>query len=134
MIPKNEVEIAFLAKTPRAQYPVGAFRTYSKAKIHPFGEDTNHTHFFSNSCFSYVPQRGIASLRWKFYSNCVFWMMTSFRLSSACHSIRQRIGALPGEQTKMGKYLRGVWHCLCTVAGEIGNHSSCVISRSSSLP
>ena len=42
---KNAVERAFLAKTPRAQ------RTYSKAKIHPFGEDTNHTHFVQTLVF-----------------------------------------------------------------------------------
>jgi hypothetical protein len=42
---KNAVEKDFLAKTPRAQ------RTYSKAKIHPFGEDTNHTHFIQTLFF-----------------------------------------------------------------------------------
>ena len=45
LILKNAVEKDFLAKTPRAQ------RTYSKAKIHPFGEDTNHTHFVQTLVF-----------------------------------------------------------------------------------
>ena len=51
LILKNAVEKDFLAKTPRAQYPVGALRTYSKAKIHPFSEDTNHTHFIQTLVF-----------------------------------------------------------------------------------
>ena len=54
---ENAVENNFTAKTPRAQYPVGALRTYSKDKIHPIGEDQERIHFHSNPCFS------LASLR-----------------------------------------------------------------------
>ena len=54
---ENAVGNHFTAKTPRAQ------RTYSRDKTHPIGEDLEHTRFHSNPCFSYVPQRGIASLR-----------------------------------------------------------------------
>ena len=54
---ENAVKNHFTAKTPRAQ------RTYSKDKAHLFGEDTKHTLFYSKPCFSYVPQRGIASSR-----------------------------------------------------------------------
>ena len=69
---KNAVEKAFTAKTPRAQ------RTPSKAKIHPCGEDANHPHFYSRSCFSYVPEWGIASLR---LGGGIFIPTAFFRLS-----------------------------------------------------
>ena len=35
-------------------------------KIHLFGEVLDHTKLNSKPCLSYVPQRGMASLRWKF--------------------------------------------------------------------
>jgi hypothetical protein len=66
---ENAVENHFTAKTPRAQ------RTYSRDKTHPIGEDLEHTRFHSNPCFSYVPQRGIASLRL-----CVFAVEVLFQL------------------------------------------------------
>ena len=46
MILENAVENHFTAKTPRAQ------RTYNRDKIHPIGEDQEHTRFHSNPCFS----------------------------------------------------------------------------------
>ena len=57
MILENAVEDHLTAKPLRTQYPVGALRTYSKIKIHPFGEAIDHLSFYSNPCFS------LASLR-----------------------------------------------------------------------
>jgi hypothetical protein len=48
---KKAVENHFTAKTPRAQ------RTYSKDKIHLFGEGKDHMYFNSNSCFSLASSR-----------------------------------------------------------------------------
>jgi hypothetical protein len=52
--------------------PVGALRTYSKAKIHPFGEDTNHTHFIQTLVFPMCPN-GV----WRL---CVFAVEVLFQL------------------------------------------------------
>ena len=76
---KNAVEKAFTAKTPRPQYPVGALRTYSKAKIHLFGEDTNQAHFYLCSFFS------LASLR---LCGGIFILTAFFRLNSR-HTSKQ---------------------------------------------
>ena len=54
---ENAVENYLTAKTPRAQYPVGALRTYSRDKTHPIGEDLEHTRFHSNPCFSFASLR-----------------------------------------------------------------------------
>ena len=51
MILENAVENHFTAKTPRAQ------RTYNRDKIHPIGEDQEHTRFHSNPCFSFASLR-----------------------------------------------------------------------------
>jgi hypothetical protein len=57
MILENAIENYLTAKPLRTQYPVGALRTYSKIKIHPFGEDIDDLSFYSKPCFS------LASLR-----------------------------------------------------------------------
>ncbi len=51
LILKKAVENHFTAKTPRAR------RTYNKDKSHTFGEDKDHTHSNSNSCFSLASSR-----------------------------------------------------------------------------
>jgi hypothetical protein len=49
MILENAVENHFTAKPPRAQ------RTYSKIKIHPFGETIDHLSFIQNLDFPKCP-------------------------------------------------------------------------------
>jgi hypothetical protein len=58
VILENAVENHFTAilrwgtQSPRAQYPVGAHRTYSKIKFHLFSEAIDHLDFDLNLCFS----------------------------------------------------------------------------------
>ena len=50
---KNAVENHLTAKPPRAQYPVGALRTYRKIKRHLFGEAIDRLDIDSDLCFSW---------------------------------------------------------------------------------